>query len=119
LAATFSEKVLGAKTGEVVTVSPDYILSHDNTAAISLKFAQLGVNKVKCPDKIIIILDHVVPAATEKYAQNHKIIREFVEKQGISNFFDIHNGICHQVLAETPQAMAHLGLFQPGSGVRK
>lgn len=105
MGATFSEKVLGAKAGEVVTVSPDFILSHDNTAAISQKFAQLGVDKVKCPDKIIIILDHVVPASTEKYAQNHKIIREFVEKQGISNFFDIHNGICHQVLSESGFAM--------------
>ena len=53
MGATFSEKVLGAKAwkkvkaGEVVTVSPDFILSHDNTAAISLKFAQLGVDKVK------------------------------------------------------------------------
>ncbi|NOR14742.1 MAG: homoaconitate hydratase family protein [Candidatus Aminicenantes bacterium] len=100
MGATFSEKILGKKAGEVVTVSPDFILSHDNSAAISQEFAKLGVEKVKNPDKIVIILDHVVPAAAEKYALNHKLIREFVSQQGISHFFDIHHGICHQVFHE-------------------
>ena len=93
---TFSEKVLGTKArkpvkaGEIVFVSPDYILSHDNSAAIIKEFRKLGLKKVKNPHKIVIVLDHVVPASTEKYALNHKIIREFVEEQGILYFFDIH-----------------------------
>jgi homoaconitate hydratase family protein len=103
---TLTEKVLGRKAGkdvqagEVVTVSPDYILSHDNSAAIIQEFKKLGVKKVKAPGKIVIVLDHIVPAADEKYAQNHKSIREFVAEQGIPNFFDINTGICHQVLPE-------------------
>ncbi len=103
---TFSEKVLGLKAdaevraGEVVTVSPDYILSHDNSAAIIKEFNKLGVGKVRCPKKLVIILDHVVPASSEKYAANHKAIREFVSRQKIPNFFDIHQGICHQVFPE-------------------
>lgn len=108
---TFSEKILGARAGkkvragEVVTVSPDYVLSHDNSAAISQEFAKLGIARVKDPAKIIIVLDHVVPAAAEKYAQNHKIIREFVKQQQIENFFDIQSGICHQVLSESGFAL--------------
>ena len=41
---TFAEKILGSKAGkevragEIVTVSPDYILSHDNSAAIIKEF---------------------------------------------------------------------------------
>ena len=42
---TFAEKILALKSGkksvkagEIVTVSPDVVLSHDNTAAISKKF---------------------------------------------------------------------------------
>jgi homoaconitate hydratase family protein len=103
---TLTEKILGRKAGkdvqagEVVTVSPDYILSHDNSAAIIQEFRKLGVEKVKAPGKIVIVLDHIVPAADEKYAQNHKSIREFVAEQGIPNFFDINAGICHQVLPE-------------------
>jgi homoaconitate hydratase family protein len=111
LGATFSEKILGAKSGihvqagDVVTVSPDFILSHDNSAAISQEFAKLGLHNVKDPDKLVIILDHVVPAAAEKYALNHKLIREFVSQQGISHFFDIQNGICHQVFHEAGFAL--------------
>ena len=93
------------KAGEVVTVSPDFILSHDNSAAISQEFAKLGVDRVHSPEKIVIILDHVVPAAAEKYARNHQIIREFVSQQNIPNFFDIHNGICHQVFSEAGFAL--------------
>ncbi len=108
---TFSEKILGLKAqkevqaGEVVTVSPDYILSHDNSAAIIKEFRKLGIKDVMSPQKLVIILDHVVPAASEKYALNHKIIREFVSGQKIQNFFDISNGICHQVFSENGFAL--------------
>lgn len=108
---TFSEKVLGLKAGkevvagEVVTVSPDFILSHDNASAIIQEFKKLGIKNVKAPQKIVIVLDHIVPASEEKYAQNHKIIREFVADQGIPNFFDINCGICHQVFSENGFAL--------------
>lgn len=108
---TFSEKILSqkagreVKAGDVVTVSPDYILTHDNTAAIIKEFQKLGIQKVRCPQKMVIILDHVVPASAEKYALNHKNIREFVTAQKISHFYDVHNGICHQVFSEEGFAM--------------
>jgi homoaconitate hydratase family protein len=119
LGKTFTEKVLGRKAGkdvqagEVVTVAPDYVLSHDNSAAIIKEFQKLGVAKVKAPERIVIVLDHIVPAADEKYAQNHKSIREFVAAQGIPHFFDINAGICHQVLPE--QGFALPGLVIVGS----
>lgn len=103
---TFSEKILGVKAGkevvagEVVTVAPDYILSHDNASAIIQEFKKFGIKDVRSPEKIVIVLDHIVPAADEKYAQNHKIIREFVTEQKIPNFFDINCGVCHQVFSE-------------------
>lgn len=108
---TLSEKILGLKAqkevqaGEVVTVSPDYILSHDNSAAIIKEFRKLGVKDVRSPQKLVIILDHVVPASSERYALNHKNIREFVSEQKIQNFFDIQNGICHQVFSENGFAL--------------
>lgn len=108
---TFSEKILGSKAGrevqagEVVTVSPDRILSHDNSAAIIKEFKKLGIKNVKAPQKLVIILDHIAPASSEKYASNHKTIREFVAEQKIPNFFDVPNGICHQVFSENGFAL--------------
>lgn len=112
---TLAEKILArnaglesVSAGQIVTSRPDYVLSHDNSAAISGHFEKLGVDKVKHPDRIAIILDHIVPAASETYAKNHQKIRRFVEKQGISHFYDVGCGICHQVLPE-------MGLAVPGS----
>ena len=112
---TFTEKVLALKSGkksvvagQIVTVSPDIVLSHDNTAAISKKFEQIGIKSVRHPEKIVIILDHCIPAASEKYASNHKIAREFAKEQGIVNIYDINTGVCHQVLPEK-------GYVLPGS----
>ena len=108
---TFVEKVLARKAGldsvvpgQIVTVRPDKLLTHDNTAAISKKFRQIGVERMADPDISVIVLDHVVPPANETYAINHKIIREFVAEQGISAFYDIGEGICHQVLPEKGHA---------------
>jgi homoaconitate hydratase family protein len=116
---TLTEKILSQKAGrkvranEVVTVSPDFVLSHDNSAAIIQEFRQIGRERVAAPEKIVIVLDHVVPAASEKHALNHKIIREFVEEQKLPHFFDIEAGVCHQVFCE--QGFALPGLLITGS----
>jgi len=108
---TFAEKVLSAKAGrsvragEIVTVEPDLVLSHDNTAAISQTFAKIGVERVRHPERLVVVLDHCVPAADSKHAQNHKTIREFVRTQGIERFFDIEAGVCHQVVMENAFAL--------------
>ncbi len=101
-----TEKILGRASnqevapGDIIDAAVDLAMSHENTAAISKKFKQIGVPAVWNPEKIVIPIDHCVPAASEDYAQNHRIIREFVEEQGITNFYDIKAGVCHQVLPE-------------------
>lgn len=103
---TFVEKVFSrklgreVKVGEIVEVVPDVAMSHDNTADISLKFKEIGLDRVFKPDIHVVILDHATPAPTEQYALNHKMVREFVKKYEIPHFYDVNVGICHQVLAE-------------------
>jgi homoaconitate hydratase family protein len=41
-----------------------------------------------------------VPAPTTQHAQNHAEARRFVEEQGVTHFFEVGRGICHQVLSE-------------------
>lgn len=88
------------RRGEIVFVTPHRILSHDNSAAISKIFKQTGAKKVWDPERIFIALDHAVPPPDERKALNHKVIRNFVEEQGIKYFYDCGIGICHQVLPE-------------------
>jgi homoaconitate hydratase family protein len=113
---TFAEKALARKAGlaktvpgQIVTVKPDHLLMHDNAAPITNKvktdLAQYGLCN---PDLPIIALDHVIPASDEKTATNHKTIREFVQKYGVKHFFDVGEGICHQIVIEK-------GLALPGT----
>lgn len=112
---TFAEKVLARKAGrqtvrpgELVFARPDRLLMHDNAAAITEKIASdLAEFGVANPDQLVIVLDHVIPAADEKTALAHKKVREFVERYRIKNFFDIGVGVCHQVMVEK-------GLVLPG-----
>mgnify|MGYP001008469114 FL=1 len=104
---TFAEKVLARKAGldhvvagQILIVRPDKLLTHDNTSAIAQQFKKIGVEKMADPALSVIVLDHVVPAANETYALNHKQVREFVAEQSIQAFYDIGEGICHQVLPE-------------------
>jgi len=109
----FVEKIFAKYSGEkevipsqIVTVNPDHLLTHDNTAAIIQKIApELEKYGVFDTSLSIIVLDHVIPAASEKTAKNHKDIREFVNKFDIKHFFDVGVGVCHQIVVEKGLAL--------------
>jgi 3-isopropylmalate/(R)-2-methylmalate dehydratase large subunit len=114
---TFAQKVLARKVGaaeispgEIVIVSPDVALSHDNTAPIYGLFREMGGERVFDPEMNVIVLDHATPAPTTKHAENHRMIRDFVRDQGLPYFYEVGRGICHQVLVEE-------GLALPGEVV--
>ena len=109
---TFAEKIWAKKAGleavvpgQIVEITPDVVLSHDNTAPIYGLFQRMGGEKVFDPDMHAVILDHATPAPSTKHAENHRIIREFVREQGIKNFYDVGRGICHQILVESGLAL--------------
>lgn len=109
---TIAEKILAAKSGlrevepgQLVTARPDKVMSHDNAGLVIRQFRQIGAAKVFDPSRIIIPLDHRAPAESEKTATAHKSIREFVAEQGIDAFYDIKEGICHQVMVEKGHAL--------------
>lgn len=103
---TMAKAILGEKAGkkvevnEIVEIEPDILMTHENTADISKRFYSLGVKNVWNPAKMVIPIDHCVPAANDVYAANHKIIREFAKEQNLQYFYDVKEGICHQVIPE-------------------
>ena len=108
MSMTMSEKILAkasakehVKAGEIIMANIDVAMTHDLTGPLSVEsFKKIGVKKVWDPEKIVVIFDHQVPADSIEAAQNHILMREFVEKQGINNFYDVNEGVCHQVLPE-------------------
>lgn len=105
---TMAEKIMAkasdkrdVRAGEIIMANIDVAMTHDLTGPLSVEsFKKIGVKKVWDPEKIVVVFDHQVPADSLEAAQNHIIMREFVEKQGINNFYDVREGVCHQVLPE-------------------
>lgn len=105
---TMAEKIIAkaagiekVDAGKIVMANIDVAMTHDLTGPLSVEsFKKIGVDEVWDPEKIVVIFDHQVPADSLEAAQNHLIMREFVSEQGIDNFYDVREGVCHQVLPE-------------------
>ncbi|MGB9636273.1 MAG: aconitase/3-isopropylmalate dehydratase large subunit family protein [Thermoplasmata archaeon] len=86
--------------GEILEFSVDIALSHENTWLVIEKFRETG-KKLFSNKKIFIVLDHRSPAESESTANLHARIRNFVRENLIEHFYDVGNGVCHEVLAES------------------
>lgn len=104
---TIAEKILARASGrekvspnEIVMAKVDIAMSHENADVVLRSFRDIGVKKVWDNEKIVILFDHRIPAESEKSAATHKRLRAFVKEQNIKYFYDMKEGICHQILPE-------------------
>jgi len=104
---TMAEKILSrasgedAEAGDVVVAEIDVAMVHDITGPLTVEaLREMGVEKVWDPSRIVVLFDHQVPADSIESAENHRMMREFVKEQGIEHFYDVREGVCHQVLPE-------------------
>ncbi|MGD0645136.1 MAG: homoaconitase large subunit [Candidatus Bathyarchaeia archaeon] len=103
-----TEKILAKASGkktvhpeEIVDANVDMIMVHDLTGPLAVEaFKKIGVEKVWDNQKVVVILDHQVPAESIKAAELHKTMRKFAKDQKL-RIYDIgRGGICHQVMPE-------------------
>jgi 3-isopropylmalate/(R)-2-methylmalate dehydratase large subunit len=87
--------------GEIIDAQVDMIMVHDLTGPLTVEaFKKIGTPKVWDNKKVVVILDHQVPAESVKAAELHKTMRHFAEDQNLT-FYDVgRGGICHQVMPE-------------------
>ena len=108
---TLAEQILSHATGhpvqagEMVTIQPDVVMCHDSLAPSIIRIMQdeLGAADVHDHEQVVMVFDHVVPAATVGIANNQALARAFARQQGI-RLFEAGDGICHQVLVEAQVA---------------
>jgi 3-isopropylmalate/(R)-2-methylmalate dehydratase large subunit len=98
------------KPGEIVEAEVDLAEVNDLYLQVIKSFYEMGGTKVAHPEKITFVFDHYSPPPTIKAADNQRQMREFCEKMGIKMLFDVGEGVCHQLLAES-------GLVGPGEVV--
>ncbi len=107
---TVSQKILAAhahldevKAGQLISAELDLVLANDITGPVAIKeFKKTGADKVKCADKIALVMDHFAPNKDVKSAEQCKTCRVFAKEQAIENFFDVGKmGIEHALLPES------------------
>jgi 3-isopropylmalate/(R)-2-methylmalate dehydratase large subunit len=105
---TLAEKILARASGlervvpgQIVDGRVDLAMMHEQGAQTVGPFHEMGAKRVWDPDRVVIAIDHWVPASTEGAAVLHRILRKFAEEQHLPHFYDVgRHGICHQILAE-------------------
>ncbi len=76
----------------------DVLMIHDLTGPLAVEsFKKIGAEKVWNNDKVVIILDHQIPAESVKAAELHKTMRQFAKEQKIRIYDVGRGGICHQL----------------------
>ena len=109
---TFAEKVISIKNvetrdkksriiataGDIVIVNVDLAMAQDSTGPLAIRsLNEMGIDKLHDPSKALIVIDHTFPAADEKVANLHALIRDFVSKH---NCMIVEGSISHQHILE-------------------
>lgn len=108
---TISEKIFSdhlgrdVEAGEIVIVDVDFMMGQDGTTPLAIKtFENVGAKKVANPEKVAFVIDHNAPSPSEKVSALHKLMRDFSSNYG-TKFYDIGEGICHQLIPEKGHAL--------------
>lgn len=105
---TIAEKILSRASvrkrvspGEIIEAKVDVAMVNDITGPLTIDtLKRMEVKQIWNPAQVVVVLDHQAPPTTVEAAQDHATLREFVAKNRISNFYDVHEGICHELLPE-------------------
>ena len=109
MAMTMTQKILAAhaglsevKPGQLIEAKLDLVLGNDITSPVAIReFGKFGCDCVFDRDKIALVPDHFTPNKDIKAAEQCKVVREFANKMGITNYFEVGEvGIEHALLPE-------------------
>ncbi len=90
--------------GMDVSCKVGYVAAHDVTAPIAIKqFREIGVDKVFDPKRVLLIVDHIYPAASEKARDSVWIMDDFAREFGIP-IYKKGEGVIHQIMYEKHRA---------------
>ncbi len=114
---TMTEKILARASGrkavspgDDIEARPDFVISYDFPGYTDVFFREareeFGVDKVSSPERFVLFIDHMVPAAAPKEEELHRVTRSWGAEQGVPVYE--RKGIGHQVSAE-------LGYAVPGA----
>ena len=104
---TLAEKILSAKSGsevkagDIVIAKVDLVFVQDTTGPLAVRqFQAAGFNHPANSMKVAFFLDHAAPSPSHELSNDHVLLRDFAQETG-SLLYDVGEGICHQIVAES------------------
>ena len=109
---TFAEKIISIKnvetrnkkstiisrSGDIVIVDVDLAMAQDSTGPLAIRsLNEMGIDSLHDPAKALLVIDHTFPAADEKVANLHAMMRDFASKH---NCMLVEGSISHQHILE-------------------
>lgn len=95
------------RAGDVISLRPRHVMTHDNTAAVMKKFLAIGAASMHDPRQPVFTLDHDIQNESEANLAKYSEIEAFAAAQGV-DFYPAGMGIGHQIM------VSH-GYVVPGS----
>jgi homoaconitate hydratase len=95
------------RTGDVISLRPRHVMTHDNTAPVMKKFKAIGASRIRDPRQPVFALDHDIQNTSEGNLAKYGEIETFAKEQGV-DFYPAGTGIGHQIM------VSH-GYVVPGS----
>jgi len=98
------------RPGDEIDARPDFVIAYDFPGYTDVFFREareeFGIDRVSSPERFVLFIDHMIPAAAPKEEELHRVTRAWGAEQGVP----VHErkGIGHQVSAE-------LGYATPGA----
>jgi 3-isopropylmalate/(R)-2-methylmalate dehydratase large subunit len=84
--------------GDIVTVDVDLAMAQDSTGPLAIKsLNDMRIDKLLDPSKVLLVIDHTFPAADEKVANLHAMMRVFAAEHGCML---VEGSISHQHILE-------------------
>ncbi|MCL4325729.1 MAG: aconitase/3-isopropylmalate dehydratase large subunit family protein [Candidatus Thermoplasmatota archaeon] len=119
---TLAEKIFSYKLNKQVYSKDEYetpidlLMMSDASGILALKEIRdkIGIINIKPWDskKIVMVFDHFTPPANPSHAMYHSMLRKFADAFDI-NYYDIGEGISHQLLIE--RELAKPGMLIAGA----
>ncbi len=105
---TMAEKVLARRSGravvrpgDIVVTDVDLIVLADTVFSETADTLPDDLLRVAHPDRIVVLMDHGVPAPNERYARSQSRAREHARRLGFRSVADVGGGgIEHQLIFE-------------------
>ena len=74
------------RAGDYVTVVPDHVMTHDNTAAVMIKYKGLGAESFADPAQPVFTLDHNIQDTSEQNLAKYRDIAAFADEHGVTHY---------------------------------